>query len=74
MTTRVDEFAIPWGGFSLNHRPIDHLTPTHTNQLTNQLTINQMYRPPTKRPPTSKKMEGQKIYEFIFDINYDFKT
>ena len=39
---------------------------------TDQMTTNQMHRPPTNRPPPSKKSEDQKNFEFIFRINYDF--
>ena len=49
-----------------DHLPIDQLT-------TNQQTTDHMHQPPTNQPPTSKKFEGQKKFEFIFDINHVFK-
>ena len=41
--------------------------------ITDQTATNQMHRPQTNRPPTSKKFEYQKKFQFIFDINHDFK-
>ena len=48
------------------HLPTDQPT-------TDQPTTDQMHWPPTNRLPASKKLKDQKKFEFMFDINYDFK-
>ena len=52
-------FRVRWVSLkSPTNRPTDH---------------DQMHRPPTNQPPTSKKFEDPKKIEFIFDIISDFK-
>ena len=56
------------------HRPPTNRPTKHRSPTTDQPTTDQMLRTPTNRPPTSKKFEYQKKFEFIFDIIYDFKS